>query len=176
MIVLSVDPGLRKCGCAVFVDGRLHAAGLVHGDEGGPAGSSMDRARERATVLRRMVEAVAWWASASAPGPIQHLAIELPAVRDRRSQRAEKKGTDPKDIVHLAAIVGGISGRLPCPATIWLPEEWKGQVPKEIHNARALARLAPEELAIIPRRPRAKDIDHNVIDGIAIGLHYAGRL
>ncbi len=124
-----------------------------------------------------MSEEVVGWARASAKGaPITHLAIEMPMVRKRGSQRAEKAGTDPKDIVHLAAVVGAIVAAADVPATVYLPEDWKGQVPKPIHNARAIARLTPEELIRVPRRPRAKDIDHNVIDGLAIGLHFVGRL
>lgn len=171
-MILSVDPGLRKCGCALFVDGRLFAAGLVLGE----LEASMDHARTRGVVLRTMAEEVHGWALAKAYGvPIQHLAIEMPMVRDRRSQRAEKAGTDPKDIVHLAAIVGAIVAAVPAPSTVWLPEEWKGQVPKPIHTARTLAKLTPEELARVPKRPRAHDIDHNILDGIGIGLHYLGR-
>lgn len=136
----------------------------------------MDHPRSRAAVLRMMAEEVAGWARATAKGaPLTNLAIEMPMVRKRGSQRAEKAGTDPKDIVHLAAIVGAIVAAVDAPATVWLPEEWKGQVPKPIHNARTIVKLAPEELIRIPRRPRARDIDHNILDGIAIGLNFVGR-
>lgn len=176
MSVLSVDPGLRRSGCALFSSsGQLLAAALVLGE----SEASTDRAKERAVVYRTMAEAVFAWSrreAAAVGGSVDFLAIEFPAVRKRGSQREEKQGVDPNDIVRLAAVVGAICVAVEAPATVWLPEDWKGQVPKPIHNERALARLSPEELARVPLRPRAKDIDHNIADAIAIGLHFAGRL
>jgi len=141
----------------------------------------MHHARERGVILRTMAEEVNGWALAQLrlrglPAKIDHLAIEFPRVRDKRTQRRAKKGTDPNDLVDLAGIVGAILATVDAVSTVWLPEEWKGQVPKEIHNARAIARLSPEELVNVPKRPRAKDFDHNVVDAIGIGLHYSGRL
>lgn len=186
-LLLAVDPGLRKSGCAIFeADGErpggLQTAALVQGlglhtDAGG---ARMYRAGERADVLRAMARAVREWAGAEAlkaRQPLTRIAIELPRVRARSSQREEKRGVDPNDVVDLAAVVGAILGGMPeIDATVWLPEEWKGGVPKAIHNARAIGRLFPEELIRIPRRPRAKDFDHNIVDAVAIGLHYFGRL
>ncbi len=177
---LAVDPGLRKCGCALFgASGQLLAAALVLGE----LEASTDHARDRGLVYRTMGEEVFGWArhqtrlcASGADTNLDRLVIEFPAVRKRGSQREEKAGTDPNDIVRLSAVVGAILASVEAPSTVWLPEEWKGQVPKPIHNERALARLSPEELARVPVRVRAKDIDHNVIDGIAIGLHFAGRL
>ena len=176
VVILSVDPGLRKCGCALFdASGRLAAAALVLGEQE----ASTDRARERAPVYRTMGEEVFGWSRHRARelgSNVEHLVIEFPVVRKRGHQLEEKRGVDPNDIARLAGVVGAILASVEAPATVWLPEEWKGQVPEEIHNERALSKLSPEELALIPVRVRAKDFDHNVVDGIAIGLHYVGRL
>jgi hypothetical protein len=43
------------------------------------------------------------------------------------------------------------------------PGQWKGQVPKDIHNRRVLAKLTPEERALVPN-------DHNAIDATGLLL------
>ena len=44
------------------------------------------------------------------------------------------------------------------------PSQWKGQVPKDIHNARVLAKLSPDERAL------AEGLDHNGIDALGLLL------
>lgn len=58
------------------------------------------------------------------------------------------------------------------------PHVWKGSVPKGIHGQRILSKLTPEELALLPTRPRSKKHphDHNMIDGVGIALWKLGRL
>jgi hypothetical protein len=41
---------------------------------------------------------------------------------------------------------------------------------------RILSRLTPEELAVVPVRPRARTVDHNCADAIGLGLWKLGRL
>ena len=80
---------------------------------------------------------------------------------------------DPDDLIKLAILVGELRGfyiRLLYAVELVKPRTWKGTVPKKIHNARVLAKLTPEELALLPKRPRAKDYDHNMVDAIGLGL------
>lgn len=55
------------------------------------------------------------------------------------------------------------------------PRRWKGSVPKAIHNQRVLGALTEEELKLLPKRPRAKDYDHNMVDAVGLGLWKLGR-
>jgi hypothetical protein len=48
-------------------------------------------------------------------------------------------------------------------ATLVYPGQWKGQVPKDIHNRRVLAKLTPAERALVPN-------DHNAIDATGLLL------
>jgi hypothetical protein len=48
------------------------------------------------------------------------------------------------------------------------PGLWKGQVPKDIHNRRVLAKLTPEERSLVPQ-------DHNAIDSVGLLLWALGR-
>lgn len=58
---------------------------------------------------------------------------------------------------------------------VW-PSTWKGSVPKDIHQKRILAKLSPDEIEVIPKRPRAKDHDHNILDAVGVGLWKLRRL
>jgi len=173
-VILYIDPGLRACGCALFAGGRLVAAGL-------PAGSkdaSTDTPHGRPFLWSTMASAVAEWCRGR--GEITGVVIELPQVRKREHQRAAKKGTDPNDLIQLAAVVAAISDRFRDSASVgggvraFLPEEWKGTIPKKIHHERALARLDAAELAAIPQLASSKL--HNVLDAVALGLVDSKRL
>ena len=169
MSILYIDPGLRASGVALFAGGRLVAAGLPTGSKD----ASTSTPRGRPFLWSAMASAVAEWCRGR--GEITGVVIELPQVRKREHQRAAKKGTDPNDIVQLAAVVAAISDRFRHDGVrAFLPEEWKHQIPKKIHNERALARLDAAELAVIPQLASSKL--HNVIDAIALGLVDAGRL
>lgn len=50
-----------------------------------------------------------------------------------------------------------------------LPREWKGQVPKVVHNQRVLNALSHVEREKIVH-------NHNVIDAVGIGLWFCGRI
>lgn len=166
---LFVDPGLRACGVALFRGGHLVAAGFPTGAKD----TDTDNSAGRASTWSAMASAVAGWCADR--GEISALTIEFPQVRRSEHQRAEKKGTDPNDLVMLAAVVGAICDRFRgIDVRTYLPEQWKGQVPKDIHHARAKTRLNSEEIVLIPKLPKSKL--HNVMDAIAMGLWDAGRL
>lgn len=107
--------------------------------------------------------------SASIAGPFEVI-IELPRIYPGGG-----KG-DPNDIVDLAVLVGKFAERYKS-GTVHLvtPRQWKGNVPKKIHQPRILKKLSPEELAVMPKRPRAKDYDHNMVDAVGLGLFHLGR-
>lgn len=91
--LLSVDPGVRACGCALWdTDGRLLDGWLVKNpcDERFPS---------EGQLWKDMALAV--WASVH---PIPHdLAIEYPQVY----ARSKSKG-DPNDLISVAGVVGAI--------------------------------------------------------------------
>lgn len=172
---LYVDPGLRACGAAVFDGAALVAAALPVGTQDG----DMRRPRERAGILVAMAGAVRRWADSI--GSIERLIVELPQIYPRGHQLAPKAGTDPNDLVHLAAVVGALSAAFATVETeIVLPAEWKGQIPKKIMHARVVGDsiktgiLAPAEKAVLPKLPVSKL--HNTLDAVAMGLVDVGRM
>lgn len=168
MHLLAIDPGLRGSGAALFdEETRL----LLRADyvKGSPTG-------EMAEAWNIMAVAIKSWANLSSGGRTPRLVIEFPKVRQRGSQRAAKKGTDPNDLLQLAAVVGAVAAYFGSirPSTVLLPEEWKQQVPKSVMWDRALKRLSPAELATMGKVPER--LAHNMHDAIELGLVHVGRL
>ena len=104
---------------------------------------------------------VSWVAERA--GIFSRVIIERPQIYP------QSKG-DPNDLIDVAITVG-LCLTLSQFSTIYRPREWKGQVPKKIHNARALDKLRPGERHILGELVK----NHNVIDAIGIGLYYLGR-
>lgn len=98
-----------------------------------------------------------------------YLILELPQVYQRGISRG-----DPNDLIQLAALVGTIQARFRVATTVYLPREWKGQVPKEIIEARAKGNLSASELSKV--EVPAKSLAHNVWDAVGLGLVYLTRL
>lgn len=152
--VLAVDPGLRACGVAVFRDdGELLAAGLVE--------NPVERGNSH-LALHSMAVAVRAFAR-DFLGDVRDLAVvcermQLDGRTDRRRMQA---------VLDLA-VVSGLVG----PCALYEPREWKGGVPKAIHQRRILDRLTSAERG---RIASAGALTHNVVDAVGIGLHHLGR-
>lgn len=150
MNLIAIDPG-RTTGWALFKADRLFKAGKFERTEFGAKGlvSPLDFFIKDCNVL-----------------------VELP-----RWYPHDQK--DVNDLIDLAVQVGEIRycyESLGCTVELVWPRTWKGNVKKEIMTERILSRLTPEELALVPRRPRAKTPDHNCVDAIGLGLWKLGRL
>lgn len=99
------------------------------------------------------------------------LVVEIPRVYPYGG-----KG-DPNDLIDLAVKAGEIRGRFSWQRSIEAhPATWKGSVPKDVHHRRVLAALSAEEVALLPKTPRSKKYDHNMLDAVGLGLWHLGRL
>jgi hypothetical protein len=142
--LIAIDPG-ASTGWAVYgVDRSLIACGQIDGD--------------RPDLLSL---------STFAPGAI--LVIERPCDRP-----GKRKG-DVNDLIALAIRAGSIQGRLlqiGATETRWYrPDEWKGQLPKDVCHQRAVEELAPWEWG---RTNGPSGLDK--WDAISLGLVACGRL
>ncbi len=83
-----------------------------------------------------------------------------------------------EDLIGLGVMVGRVEQfyRMQGCNVKLVKTTWKGSVDADVFVQRVLKALTPEELARVPRRPRAKDVDHNCADGIGLGLVRLGRL
>lgn len=166
--LLAVDPGIDRCGLAVFVDGKL----VWTGHEGKPLGSTTDLLyRVRATV-KEVHRALS--INGFSMDCFNDVVLEWPQIR----MPGKSKGPG-KDLLMLAAIDGAIvSGtRLAAVRTI-RPDEWKGQCKDSVIVGRVSGRLDPKELAsLVDAYKRVPEsLRHNVTDAIGIGLWSLGRM
>lgn len=156
MTLLAIDPGLRGVGLATFESGLLYWAGYIRNPDKKGRGPAAWEALRREVLLH----------VATLHG-VCDLAVELPRVYP-------KMKTDPNDLIDLAGVLGCLVGMLrPQEITTYAPSDWKGQVPKDIMNARVWAKLSADEKSSV-QRVGAKD--HNTLDAIGIGLKALGRL
>jgi len=164
MIQFSVDPGIRGCGVALFLDDNLSRAAYIknHLEKGnGP--------REAA----QMALAVQDWVFDQNVPLVERLVVEWPKVY----QGSKQKG-DPADLLPLAAIDACLCLLFPrAHHVIYTPQEWKGTVDGDVMTERIKARLTASETAELTANLKCpKHLQHNVYDGIGLGLFALGRL
>lgn len=144
-MILGIDPGACTGWARVSSDGRLMDAGV-----GSPA------------EVRAMFGAIYIVG-------VDRAVIELPQV-----YRAARSKGDPNDLIDLAVTVGRYVQILESRAikvVLVKPRDWKGQVPKEVHHKRILARLSTEEVARLPKLAASKV--HNMLDAVGLALWFA---
>lgn len=139
---------------------------------------------------------VAWWAEDGSllfvdylrnpvkkgDGPAAWVGFDLLPLYDNRPDyfisevpqvyRAGASKGDPDDLIQLAGVVGVFS--MMFNATTYFgvkPREWKGQVPKDVHHARLVKTLTPEEMAMI-EASAPPSLRHNVLDAVGIGRYW----
>ncbi len=144
--VIAIDPGERT-GWALFDNGTLVEAGTM----------------SKAEILLNPP------CPSGRKNYLDVAVIELPVIYPLGLGKG-----DPNQLIDLAVFVGDLRGfyvrRLSLDVVLVRPRTWKGTVPKRIHNARVLEALTPDERALLPRRPRARDYDHNMLDAVGLGL------
>lgn len=154
-MIVSVDPGLRHLGVACWDEaGRLLYADLVKNTDQEFRGVLAWRAMEQQFWLRVP-------ASKS-----DFVIVECPRIYPHSDQR---KG-DLNDLLEVAGVVGILVAKFATARQVY-PADWKGQVEKKVMNQRAWGELTADEKLKVKNAA-----DHNVLDGIGIGLFHFGRL
>lgn len=168
--LLSVDPGTRVCGAALWSDGVLVAAAAVKNPI--PTGSDFRECVEAAREVLR-------WARYHDAERIDILALEKPQVYQPGGDRTVG---DPNGLVPLAAIDGALAAMLGAPVKAYWPKEW-GAVGKPDRvsepypvERRVRDRLSSAELrALEAEWPGNVKHSYDLVDAVAIGLHHLGR-
>ena len=162
--VLAVDPSLSATGVALVIPyGMTHvlsAASLVKG------GKTTDMLADR---CRGVVHGI----MLSLVGVADVVVIERPRI----NVATHGSKADPDDLIKLAILCGAIAHAFSERGTTVMfvkPDAWKGQAPKDITTARAVARLSDAEMARV-QLPSAASLQHNVWDAVGIGLWAVGR-
>lgn len=180
--LLTLDPGIRRAGSALFFGSRLIAATVVDNPVKRGAGVA---------ACVAMGQAIAEWASRAGLGLIHDLIVEWPQVYASQIRKGQSPG-DPNDLLSLVGVGCALAAQLP-DATLHerRPAEWKGQVPGDTFTARILGRLEASEIEVLARGCLRNDpilhtdrirnllksgTAHNAIDAVGIGLDHLGRL
>lgn len=155
-MILSIDPGLRTTGVALWQNSLLVEAKLLQGDK---KANGSEAWRAIGYALIPMVNAL-----------VERVIVELPQV-----YVASRSKADPNDLIQLAAVVGTIGGMLrDVPMQTVLPRQWKGNIDKAIMVERIQSKLSAKEKGVV-KLPSAKSLSHNVWDAIGVGLWYLKR-
>ena len=163
---LFIDPGLKCCGWGLFRDLYLVKAGL-------------SRTKFK-TVEERTRDHCSNFINAGLLEKVDIVVIEKPQVYQQRMWKG-----DPNDLIDLAIVVGGIvaNTRPTVIVRTVTPREWKGQLPKEVTEARTRRTLTKRgeqdalENPVVLGQPKGapESLLHNMMDGIAIGLAHLQR-
>lgn len=168
-MIITLDPGLRASGLALFKDSRLVEAELVTRTS---SGKLAHRAHDCAdTALRCHRAAQDMLRKHGGIGCLDRVVLEWPQIYQRGGTRT--KG-DPNDLLPLAGICSAFKVLLgdDVESLALHPAEWKGQLDGDVMLTRITGRLDDAERRLVPGGALA----HNVIDAIGIGLHHLGRL
>ena len=153
-MIVTFDPGVKVAGLAFWEGAELASAVLVRGD-GWLATANIAFATVKNTCP---IEAVT------------DVVIEQPQVYIQRRLKG-----DPNDLIAVAMVAGAFAVRFYGSAriTMYRPNEWKGNVPKNISIKRYQERLSAEEINRVDDKPRS--LAHNVWDAVGLGQYHVGR-
>lgn len=189
-VIVGCDPSISSPGLSLFCGQRLVAVGRPRPAPNGPSTAEEevaigDRARWIAGAIQTWYLTAA--ANAYAARAAEAVAFHAPALVAEWPQiyTDEKSRGDKNDLPHLAAVAATVADRIGCPfgmlATPW-PRQWIGQIQKtKTGNAWESPRghliwhwLTDEERAVVTAA--GKIVNHDVVDGIGLGLWGTGRL
>lgn len=153
---MSVDPGLRGSGVAVWEGGSLKAAAYIKNPE------KHERGPE---AWHEMASAVWFYVTGGTNMLIDTLVIEIPQVyRDTFF-----RGVNPANLIELGGVDGAICSRFDARTRRgYFPRQWKGRRDKETHHVEVMKQLSDAEKNNIEQC--APSLMHNTIDGVGLGL------
>lgn len=166
--LLSIDPGVRGVGAALFRGALLVGAGYVKNSAREGVGPG-----ECAAVA---VEVVAWVRRLKGDSCVDQLVLEWPQMYSGRAARG-----DGSSLLSLAAVDGAIAASFRAPTRHVVPHGWKGNVPKPdgakseyIIRSRVMDRLSEDERRHVVW-PESAKFGWDVADAIGVGLWALGR-
>jgi hypothetical protein len=149
--LLSVDPGKRKAGAALW--------GYSPDRPAGRQVTLIKAATLHASGPKALARAVGEWSSGIIWG---EWVCERP--RDYNGKTAMAK-----DLASLRLFLDSLVGEIGPSEARYFPSEWKGQTPKDIHQRRIAAAM---DVFDPDWRTACWDENHDTIDAIGVGLYH----
>lgn len=154
-VLVSIDPGLRVSGVAVFADKKLVRAAAVHNPNRTERGLQ--------AWIDMAVEIKDWVGSVEAVGVL--------VIESQQIYRGLK--VNPDDILQLTGVSAACAMGIPAERYVsYLPREWKGQVPRTIYSNRVYGKLTEAERAVI--EPCGTDPLRDVTHAVGLGWTFLG--
>ena len=155
--LLSIDPGTRAVGFAVFEESEL----------------VWTRASIAPKAARSLGELIAHHSSIVKPwGSGRDVAVEV------MHWRPNDPASQPQDLLHVQAVGMALAGRMGAEITCYRFQDWKGSIPKRVHHKRIMGALTGQELEVLsyhidrtPLRNRKE-----VMDAVGVGLFHLERI
>ena len=154
MSFLSIDPGLRGCGVAIFTDSNSLARATYV--------KNFDTQGRGAKAWAEMARAV-----------FEYVGMRLPLVIETQIYRpVADTPARVASILEVQGVAGAVVGL--CSSGVlasYLPSEWKGTIKGDVITQRILDALGKLEHF----ESKGKTVDHNTVDAIGIGLVWSKR-
>ena len=152
-MLVSVDTGSKAAGVACFKNNQLHLAFLARGETWQETTQAITT-----TLADRM--------STPTTLVLEKMQIYAPSKQKGRQ----------KDLLTLTLMAGALIASIGFDVEHELvtPAAWKGQLPKEVLTERVKKCLSEKEHARV-ELSKALSLNHNLWDGVGIGLWHLGR-
>jgi hypothetical protein len=157
--VITIDPGVRGAGVAVWEDNKLVLACYVKSTKSGRGYAVAEELAYNVDLAVKDFRA-------------KIIVCEYPRFYGSTHQQG-----DPNDLIDVAVAGSAICARLDSLSShieSVFPSDWKGQVPKQKMLVRIWEALTEEERAVVQKTNKSDTED--ILDAIGIGLHKLNRL
>lgn len=141
MRLVSIDPGKRHIGWALWIDGALGSCGVLR--------------FEQLAQLRVYLDVVL---------KPQRIVCEVPQV-----YRASQSKGDPNDLIDLA-LTAGVCLASASDATAVRPRAWKGTTDGDVFEGRIRKRMEGNGPFAWGLNDVPKSLQHNAVDAVGLGL------
>lgn len=158
--LLSIDPGTKNLGWALFEEERFVLGGC-----------SRTSLRTRDDQVHVHVETIQAALRSYGAGLRVYGALESMKHHSRRAR------SNPNDLLDVQMVGGLVAGHL-CVRVRTLPAtQWKGSIPKSVHHERITRKLDAAELVVLQESVRDVPSGNHkeVLDAVGIGLYHLGR-
>lgn len=153
--LVAIDPGVKKCAIAVFGEGCLTNAFYVTTKQTHVAEGANE-------MVNQMLERV------------DNFDLRIVIERPQIYAGSKAKG-NPNDLLDLSFVAGTFNAVMDRASAAYLPAQWKGQVPKEIHHKRLSeyfeAHGTVDEMGVWTNINKLKK-DHDLRDAVGLGLFH----
>lgn len=164
-MLVTMDPGKKKAGMALFKDGVLRACEDFWGSySDGPYPDEVATALEGVKLIDE------WWSPA---GEKRFVYEEMQTRKGRADAHA--------DLISLSIMTGGVAGyaaSVGFEVSSVFPNQWTGSFPKRVHQKRTRDALEGEELEVLEKALQAATASSKseILDAVGIGLFVLGRV